>query len=270
MTIRWLQVGESPVTLGQLLRGHQSWGGIISKSCARVMKLGTAPSLEQVVQYHYPHRTSCPAIDVMGGVSVYTEPDNFPPMVECYLAWKVAVGIHPRFATTVQDVDRGWVEKMATKNGVAVFVGLDFSSDVGTWRAQELLMKALLEGQQAVHACIGEKGAPSQQVHLTSFDGGCQAVKDACRLFPEAYFGVSGKVFAMDGEQRQAVALIPVDRLLLETNAPHVGLRGQDPSGPSYLGEMAAEVARVRKTSLEAVLQSTVCNARRLYGLVNR
>ncbi|XP_041357522.1 uncharacterized protein LOC121374490 [Gigantopelta aegis] len=130
------------------------------KSFARVMKLGTAPSLEQVVQYHYPHRIPCPAIDVIGGMSVHIEPGHFPPMVECYPAWKVVVGIHPRFATMVQDAERGWVEKMATKNGVTIFVGLDFSTDVGTWRAQELLMKALLEASK-----------PSTPV-VTSFVGG--------------------------------------------------------------------------------------------------
>ncbi|XP_041357723.1 3'-5' ssDNA/RNA exonuclease TatD-like [Gigantopelta aegis] len=296
---RVVSVGAEPgeswaASSGQLVEGRGRLQGVDAhfhpKSCARVMKLGTDPSLEKVVRYNYPHRIPCPVIDVIGGVSVYIEPGHFPPTVECYPAWKVVVGIHPRFATTVQDADRGWVEKMANKKGVAVFIGLDFSADVGTWRAQELLMKALLEASKpstpVVASFVGgnwsrgslaagilllqERCPPTQKIHLTSFDGGCQAVKDACRLFPEAYFGVSGKVFAMDGEQRQAMALITVDRLLLETNAPHVGLRGQGPSGPSYLGEVAAEVARVRNTSLEAVLQSTVSNARRLYGLVNQ
>ncbi|XP_041355363.1 uncharacterized protein LOC121372990 [Gigantopelta aegis] len=296
---RVVSVGAEPgeswaASPGPVFKGRDQLQGVDAhfhpKSCARVMKLGTDPSLEKVVQHQYPHRIPCPVIDVIGGMSVYIEPSHFPPTVECYPAWKVVVGIHPRFATTVQDADRGWVEKMATKNGVAVFVGLDHSADVGMWRAQELLMKALLEASKpstpVVASFVGgnwscgplaagilllqERCPPTQKIHLTSFDGGCQAVKDACRLFPEAYFGVSGKVFAMDGEQRQAVVLIPVDRLLLETNAPHIGLRGQGPSGPSYLREVAAEVARVRNTSLEAVLQSTVSNSRRLYGLANR
>ncbi|XP_041361670.1 uncharacterized protein LOC121377662 [Gigantopelta aegis] len=283
----WVASPVPPVVGRDKLQGVDAH--FYPKSCTRVMKLDTAPSLEQVVHHQYPHRTSCPAIDVVGGVSVYTEPCYFPHMVECYPAWKVTVGIHPRFATTVQDADRRWVGRMAAIKGVALFVGLDHSSLVGTWRAQELLLKLILEVSRpttpVVASFVGgswsrgplaagllllqERCAPSQLLHLTSFDGGRQAVQDARRLFPETYFGISGNVFEMDWEQRQAVVLIPVDRLLLETNAPHVGRRGQSPSGPCYLGEVAAEVARVRQTSLEAVLQSTVSNARRLYGIAN-
>lgn len=70
---------------------------------------------------------------------------------------------------------------------------------------------------------------------------------------------------------RKVVDKLPLDALLIETDAPflaplpHRGKRNE----PAYVKLTAAEVARVKKLSLEEIASITTANAQRLFGLPN-
>jgi TatD DNase family protein len=63
---------------------------------------------------------------------------------------------------------------------------------------------------------------------------------------------------------REAVASIPIDRILVETDSPFLApqrVRGRD-NEPANVTDVLAEIARVRQEPLDAVREATVANAR--------
>ena len=68
-------------------------------------------------------------------------------------------------------------------------------------------------------------------------------------------------------DQVQMLQEVPHDRLLIETDAPHLsGDSAVRPNPPAYIGEVADMVARHRRITLESLLQDTRVNTMRLYG----
>jgi TatD DNase family protein len=67
---------------------------------------------------------------------------------------------------------------------------------------------------------------------------------------------------------REACAVVPADRLLLETDAPYMNpmpLRGK-PSGPADIGRTYALAAELRGVSVEALAETVSRNARALFS----
>lgn len=67
---------------------------------------------------------------------------------------------------------------------------------------------------------------------------------------------------------REAVAQIPLERLLIETDCPYlapVPLRGKR-NEPSFVRHVAQAVAQIKKISFDEVAQATTRNARALFG----
>ena len=66
---------------------------------------------------------------------------------------------------------------------------------------------------------------------------------------------------------REAVHVIPVDRLLLETDCPYltpVPYRGKR-NEPAYVRIVAEEAARIKDISLDELAEATTRNARTLF-----
>lgn len=71
-------------------------------------------------------------------------------------------------------------------------------------------------------------------------------------------------------ELRQVAAMIPADRLLVETDAPYLSphpCRGQRPNEPALVVHTAGCLASARGTSVEELAAATSSNARALFGL---
>ena len=84
------------------------------------------------------------------------------------------------------------------------------------------------------------------------------------------YVGVNGiSTFTKDSAQQQMYANIPVDRMLLETDAPflaphsHRGKTNQ----PAYIADVAAFHANLRGISASQLADVTTANAKRLFQL---
>ncbi len=70
-------------------------------------------------------------------------------------------------------------------------------------------------------------------------------------------------------ELRDAIKTIPMNKLMLETDAPYIGTitRRQFPSGPSYVAEIAEIIADVKEVSVEELIRITTENAKKFFGI---
>lgn len=74
------------------------------------------------------------------------------------------------------------------------------------------------------------------------------------------------------GELRSVAAIVPDDRILIETDAPYLSPhpnRGHRPNEPALIVHTAACLAGVRGVSEALFAEQTTVNARRLFGLPN-
>ncbi len=102
---------------------------------------------------------------------------------------------------------------------------------------------------------------------LHSFSGTLEMARAAMSL--GFYIGVTGPVTFENGQRRQElVAELPLDRILIETDAPfltphpHRGKRNE----PSYVRLIADKIALVRSYTTELVASATSENAKRLFA----
>ena len=92
-------------------------------------------------------------------------------------------------------------------------------------------------------------------------------MKDWTSKYTQCYFGFTGLTRAFTSFQIQGLRAVPSDRLLLETDAPHLSpLPGARVNSPTLLGEVGAMVAGLRGVPLPRIMEETTNNARKLYG----
>ncbi len=83
------------------------------------------------------------------------------------------------------------------------------------------------------------------------------------------YIGVTGPVTYKNAEEkRQIIRQLPLERLLIETDAPfltpvpHRGKRNE----PAFVAYIADKIAEIHMTTREQVAEITTANAARLFG----
>ncbi|HQN26642.1 MAG TPA: TatD family hydrolase, partial [Syntrophales bacterium] len=86
------------------------------------------------------------------------------------------------------------------------------------------------------------------------------------------YISIAGPVTYPKNEKLRDIARrVPLDRLLVETDAPYLApqtLRGRR-NEPAYVVHAAGEIAAVRSIPLAELDRATTQNAARLFGLPN-
>ncbi len=95
-----------------------------------------------------------------------------------------------------------------------------------------------------------------------------QVARDALDL--GFYISFSGIItFKSAADLREVAAMVPLDRLLIETDSPYlapVPYRGKT-NNPSYVPFVAAQLAQVRATTVEVIAEATTTNFERLFEL---
>lgn len=84
------------------------------------------------------------------------------------------------------------------------------------------------------------------------------------------YIGVGGTItYPRAHKTRDAVRKLPLDRLVLETDAPDMPLEGKQGqrNSPEYIPLIAQALAELRGESLDVIAQQTLENTCQLYGL---
>jgi TatD DNase family protein len=194
------------------------------------------------------------------------------------------VGIHPHNAKTADRPALDALEALIREHApVAVGeIGLDYYRDLSPRDRQRAAFRAQLalasrhrlpiilhnrDSTEDLLAILGEASArPPGVVH--SFLGDAALAKRFLAL--GLHLGIGGPLtFPKNGALRAAVAAVPMERLLVETDCPyltpvpHRGHRNE----PGYVRYVVAEIARLKDLPEALVARETTANAARLFAL---
>ena len=227
-----------------------------------------------------------PGIDVPSSQDVLRIATEFPQIY-------AAVGVHPSSANAWTDESMDMLRSLALHTKVVAIgeIGLDYYRD----RAPRPLQRVVLSQQLGLAA---ELGLPVVVHNRQSSDdmlelllnwqlGLCQAKAPLAerpgvlhsfsgdRHFAESllqhgfYLGIPGPVtFRNASELQDVVSWAPLERLLLETDAPlltphpHRGRRNE----PAYVRLVAEKIAELRGITVADVAEITTANAKRLFS----
>jgi len=208
----------------------------------------------------------------------------------CY----AAVGCHPHDAKTMDEEKLEKIRQLTQDEKVVAIgeIGLDFYYDLSDrdvqreWfrkqirLANELMMPITIharEADQEVMDILKEEGAFSKErlerfghagVLLHCFSGSAELGKQYVKL--GAYLSVAGPVTYKNNKKTVAmVAAVPIERLLVETDAPYltpVPFRGKR-NTPLFVEHTARKVAEIKGLTFEETAIITRDNAMRFYGI---
>lgn len=101
-----------------------------------------------------------------------------------------------------------------------------------------------------------------------AFSGSIETYREICRT-GDWYVGIGGVLTFKKASIAETVKQIPLERILLETDAPyltptpHRGERNES----SYIPLIAARLSELKEVSLEQVAEQTTSNAEKLFGI---
>jgi TatD DNase family protein len=196
-----------------------------------------------------------------------------------------AVGIHPNEAASFDASTLAELRTLASAPGVVAIgeIGLDYHWDTVTHEAQaqafvaqlalarELNMPVIIHCREAYDdllALLRTHSAGLAGVLMHAFAGSLEHLRAALAL--GAHIGIGGPItYPKAHALREVVRAVPLDRLLLETDAPYLAPQSQrgKRNEPAYLVAVAQKVAEVRGLSIHEIAQRTLDNGRRLFKL---
>jgi TatD DNase family protein len=198
------------------------------------------------------------------------------------------VGIHPHDASPLSEKQLTTLETLARKPRVVAIgeVGLDYYRDRRPRPIQRQCLRQQLEVAcktrlpvvfhiREAHAefftIIADYATTLNGVVLHCFSGDWGVAKRCLDM--GFYLSIPGTVTFPKAEQQQEVARrAPLDRLLVETDAPYLApipYRGKV-NEPAFTRYTAEKVAELRGCSLEEVARQTSANAHRVFRIGNR
>jgi TatD DNase family protein len=199
--------------------------------------------------------------------------------------FSATVGIHPHECARVPEEDWAEAERLASDPRVVGVgeTGLDFHYDHSPRPEQEAAFRrsirmasaarkpVVVHVREADEACarvLREEGVPAAGGVIHCFTGDAAAARGYLDL--GLHISVAGVVTFKTAEPiREAVRLVPRDRLLVETDSPFlapVPYRGKR-NEPAHVVKTAEKVAELWGTSLEEVARATTANAKRLFRI---
>ncbi len=195
-------------------------------------------------------------------------------------------GVHPHEAQEVPDDYLARIERMASdpRNVAIGEIGLDYHYNYSPPAEQKRVFAAQLElavrlsKRIVIHtreafddtmAIMAESGAAGENVVFHSCTAGPAEVRQALDF--GATISFSGIVtFAKADELRQSARLVPLDRLLIETDAPFLSpkpVRKMRTNEPANVAHVAAALAELFDMAPEQLAEQTTANAVRFFGL---
>jgi len=214
-------------------------------------------------------------------------------LAECYPEVYAAVGVHPHQAKSVTDEVVAELRRLAAHPKVVAIgeIGLDFYRDLSprdvqrqAFRQQlalaaELDLPVIVHSREAhddVMAILTEWLRDSKLKAQSSKLKGVLHAFSGDRAMAERMFelgfcvGIAGPVTFLNAHRLRAlVRELPLERLLIETDAPYLAphpYRGKR-NEPARVALVATAVAELHGMAETAVASQTAANARRLFGL---
>jgi TatD DNase family protein len=200
-------------------------------------------------------------------------------------------GVHPHHADAYTQQSAELIRKLCRFDSVVAVgeCGLDFNRNYSTPLAQRAAFESQLElavetgkpvflHQRDAHddfvAMLRNATPKLSGAVVHCFTGPAAEAVDYLQL--DMYIGITGWICdeRRGGELRDAVREIPLDRVLLETDAPYLLPRdlGQKPvqsrrNEPCYLPHICASVARYMNVDEDELAQAALMNTLRLFAI---
>ncbi|MCL6638414.1 MAG: TatD family hydrolase [Firmicutes bacterium] len=196
-----------------------------------------------------------------------------------------AVGIHPHGAAEVPENYLEVLEKLAGHRKVVALgeMGLDYYRDLSPRPVQQKVFREqlLLAGRLNMPVVIHDRDAHGDLLAILKSEGlgpaggvmhcfsGSWEMAKQC-LAMGFYISIAGPVtFPNAPKLKDIAARVPLDRLLVETDAPyltpvpHRGKRNE----PAHVRFTVAEIARLRGMEAEELARVCAANGRRLFRI---
>ena len=244
--------------------------------------------LSRLTPYAVEHR-----VCIGGAVANFCDPVNYPSVDEISSlrtqGVETSIGLHPKHAAHVSSRVLSGFQGLVGLPEVCAFgeVGLDHTVPAEEWATQHDVLYQVLQFLEPRHVlvlhcrskvaretseliasliyqCAGVVPR-DQKIHPHCFTGTVGDVNRWVQRFPNVCFGFTAMVGSFNEEQKEALRMLPSERLLLETDAPYFPLHGYSLSSPTFLGMTAQLVADIRGVTKADILTVTAQNAHRMY-----
>ncbi len=210
----------------------------------------------------------------------YTSSATCLTLAEQYEICYAAVGVHPEDLYQGEEFSPNKLSSMISHPKVVAIgeIGLDyhwntFSADVQKkwfWDqilfAKEVNLPIIVHDREAHGDTLDilKKSKPKGVVHC--FSGSAEMAREIIKL--GMYIGIGGVVTFKNARKTvEVVEALPLDRLLLETDAPYLSpepYRGKRCQS-DYISFTAARIAAIKGLSVEEVLAASLENTKRLF-----
>ena len=195
------------------------------------------------------------------------------------------VGIHPHEAKKYCEAELEKIKALAANKKVVAIgeTGLDYHYDFSPRDIQKENFRANIrlaselglpvvvhdrEAHQDTFDILSEEGVPAGKAVYHCFSGSAEYARMIAKK--GWYFSVGGSVtFKNASKLREAVAAIPDELLMLETDCPYmapVPLRGTR-NNSSNIIHTAGEIAAIRGSDFESICELTNRNAEKFFGI---
>lgn len=204
---------------------------------------------------------------------------------EAYPFIYAAIGVHPSDVDELNEEKMTWLRDMSKHDKVVAIgeIGLDYHYEdtdkelQKKWflnqmqLAKEVKKPIIIHSRDAARDTITlMKEAKAEEipgvVHCYSY------TKESAREYLQMgyYFGIGGVLTFKNAKKlKEAVAYIPLDRILLETDSPYLApepFRGKRNSS-LYLPYVVNEMASIKGVSEEEIIRITTENTKQLFGI---
>ncbi len=229
------------------------------------------------------------AAGVTGWITVGTSLEDNGKAIELAARYEnmyAAVGIHPHEAKTGDAAALEELKRLAQQDKVVAIgeTGLDFHYNFSKQPDQARVFASHLDIARALNlpvivhsrnafdetvAILGRDGGGLKAVVFHCFSGSADQAK---QLLERGYYlSFTGVVTFKNADATRAAAqVVPLDRLMVETDAPYMSpepVRKQKPSEPALMVHTARLLADLKGVSLEDLAQATTQNAVKFFRL---
>lgn len=228
------------------------------------------------------------AAGVTGWITVGTSLEDSRRAIELAATYEhmyAAIGIHPHEAKDGDAAALAELKRLAQQDKVVAIgeTGLDFHYNFSQQPDQARVFAAHLEiaREMGLPVVIHSRNAFDETIEiLARSGGGLQGVVFHCfsgsaeqaqQLLDRGYYlSFTGVVTFKNAEATRAAArVVPLDRLMVETDAPYMSpepMRKQKPNEPALMMHTAKLLADLKGVTLDNLAQATTRNAGKFFG----
>ena len=193
-----------------------------------------------------------------------------------------AVGVHPHEAEETTDEDLEKIKELYSHEKVVAVgeIGLDYFYDFSPREKQiEIFRKQIITANElGLPVIIHDRDAHEDTMNILKdlkpkgivhcFSGSAEMAKEVLKL--GLYIGVGGAVTFKNARKPVEVAeMLPLDRLLLETDAPYmtpVPFRGKR-CDSSHIAYTAEKIAEIKGIGVQELIDKCTENAKTLFNV---